>query len=85
MNESGLSDKPLKISWLEGQPEVVATASQSGQFMSSKVLIHTEHASLESPLVLINIPIPCYKIFQFIAPPAQILHPTRRGIFLNQW
>lgn len=37
-NESGLSGNPLKISWLEGQPEVVATASQSGQFMSSQVL-----------------------------------------------
>uniref|UniRef100_A0A3Q3GAV0 DnaJ homolog subfamily C member 17 n=1 Tax=Kryptolebias marmoratus TaxID=37003 RepID=A0A3Q3GAV0_KRYMA len=36
MNESGLSSNPLKISWLEGEPEVVATASQSGQFMSSQ-------------------------------------------------
>ncbi|XP_037551101.1 dnaJ homolog subfamily C member 17 [Nematolebias whitei] len=42
MNESGLSDKPLKISWLEGQPEVVATASQSGHFMSSKASLSNE-------------------------------------------
>ncbi|XP_070698863.1 dnaJ homolog subfamily C member 17 [Pempheris klunzingeri] len=35
-NESGLSENPLKISWLEGQPEVAAPASQPGQFMSSQ-------------------------------------------------
>ncbi|MED6254291.1 DnaJ (Hsp40), subfamily C, member 17, partial [Ataeniobius toweri] len=33
-NESGLSGNPLKITWLEGQPEVVAAPSQSGQFVS---------------------------------------------------
>ncbi|XP_031135103.1 dnaJ homolog subfamily C member 17 isoform X2 [Sander lucioperca] len=36
-NESGLSENPLKISWLEGQPEVIAPASQPGQFMSLQV------------------------------------------------
>ncbi|KAI3367824.1 hypothetical protein L3Q82_026657 [Scortum barcoo] len=35
-NESGLSENPLKISWLEGQPEVIAPVSQPGQFMSSQ-------------------------------------------------
>ncbi|XP_068608036.1 dnaJ homolog subfamily C member 17 [Brachionichthys hirsutus] len=35
-NESGLSENLLKISWLEGQPEVIANASQHGQFMSSQ-------------------------------------------------
>ncbi|KAK5857254.1 hypothetical protein PBY51_010510 [Eleginops maclovinus] len=38
-NESGLSENPLKISWLEGQPEVIAPVSQPGQFMSSQVPI----------------------------------------------
>lgn len=33
-NESGLSENPLKILWLEGQPEVIAPTSQPGQFMS---------------------------------------------------
>uniref|UniRef100_A0A3Q2P5Y5 DnaJ homolog subfamily C member 17 n=1 Tax=Fundulus heteroclitus TaxID=8078 RepID=A0A3Q2P5Y5_FUNHE len=33
-NESGLSGNPLKITWLEGQPEVVA--APAGQFMSSE-------------------------------------------------
>ncbi|MEQ2204737.1 DnaJ (Hsp40), subfamily C, member 17 [Xenoophorus captivus] len=37
-NESGLSGNPLKITWLEGQPEVVAAPSQSGQFVSLQVL-----------------------------------------------
>ncbi|XP_034713642.1 dnaJ homolog subfamily C member 17 isoform X1 [Etheostoma cragini] len=36
-NESGLSENPLKISWLEGQPEVIAPASQPGHFMSLQV------------------------------------------------
>uniref|UniRef100_A0A7N6ADG7 RRM domain-containing protein n=1 Tax=Anabas testudineus TaxID=64144 RepID=A0A7N6ADG7_ANATE len=35
-NEIGLSGNPLKISWLEGQPEVIAPASQPGQFVSSQ-------------------------------------------------
>uniref|UniRef100_A0A8C8DLI3 DnaJ homolog subfamily C member 17 n=1 Tax=Oryzias sinensis TaxID=183150 RepID=A0A8C8DLI3_9TELE len=35
-NESGLSGNPIKISWLEGKPEPVAEASQSGQFLSSQ-------------------------------------------------
>ncbi|XP_039993123.1 dnaJ homolog subfamily C member 17 [Xiphias gladius] len=35
-NESGLSGNPLKISWLEGQPEVIAPVSQPGQFMASQ-------------------------------------------------
>ncbi|KAK5886119.1 hypothetical protein CesoFtcFv8_017191 [Champsocephalus esox] len=37
-NESGLSENPLKISWLEGQPEVIAPASQPGLFMSSQFI-----------------------------------------------
>lgn len=41
-NESGLSGNPLKISWLEGQPEVVAAASQSGQFSSSQGSLSNE-------------------------------------------
>ncbi|XP_032357039.1 dnaJ homolog subfamily C member 17 isoform X2 [Etheostoma spectabile] len=36
-NESGLSENPLKISWLEGQPEVIAPPSQPGHFMSLQV------------------------------------------------
>ncbi|XP_029983036.1 dnaJ homolog subfamily C member 17-like isoform X1 [Sphaeramia orbicularis] len=35
-NESGLSGNPLKISWLEGQPEVVLPSSQPGHFMSTQ-------------------------------------------------
>ncbi|XP_041669340.1 dnaJ homolog subfamily C member 17 [Cheilinus undulatus] len=35
-NESGLSENPLKISWLEGQPEVINTSAQPGQFVSSQ-------------------------------------------------
>ncbi|KAM9340904.1 dnaJ homolog subfamily C member 17 [Symphorus nematophorus] len=35
-NESGLSENPLKISWLEGQPEVIAPTSHPSQFMSSQ-------------------------------------------------
>uniref|UniRef100_UPI003AAC79FA dnaJ homolog subfamily C member 17 isoform X3 n=1 Tax=Centroberyx gerrardi TaxID=166262 RepID=UPI003AAC79FA len=35
-NESGLNGNPLKISWLEGEPEVVAPVSQPGQFISSQ-------------------------------------------------
>ncbi|RVE57075.1 hypothetical protein OJAV_G00212830 [Oryzias javanicus] len=38
-NESGLSGNPIKISWLEGKPEPVASASPSGQFLSSQVLV----------------------------------------------
>lgn len=41
-NECGLSDNPLKISWLEGQPEVVAPASQPGQFMSTQGALTNE-------------------------------------------
>lgn len=41
-NESGLSGNPLKISWLEGQPEVFAAASQSGQFSSSQGSVSNE-------------------------------------------
>ncbi|KAG8013625.1 DnaJ-like protein subfamily C member 17, partial [Nibea albiflora] len=33
-NECGLTENPLKILWLEGQPEVIAPTSQPGQFMS---------------------------------------------------
>ncbi|KAF7665021.1 hypothetical protein LDENG_00158390 [Lucifuga dentata] len=36
-NESGLSGNPLKILWLEGQPEVLAPVSQPSQFTSSQV------------------------------------------------
>ncbi|XP_037602750.1 dnaJ homolog subfamily C member 17 [Sebastes umbrosus] len=41
-NESGRSENPLKISWLEGQPEVIAPASQPGQFMSSQGALSNE-------------------------------------------
>ncbi|XP_053191579.1 dnaJ homolog subfamily C member 17 isoform X2 [Scomber japonicus] len=41
-NESGLSDNPLKISWLEGQPEVIAPASQPGQFTSTQGALTNE-------------------------------------------
>ncbi|XP_049452345.1 dnaJ homolog subfamily C member 17 [Epinephelus fuscoguttatus] len=41
-NESGLSENPLKISWLEGQPEVIAPASQPGLFMSSQGSLSNE-------------------------------------------
>lgn len=41
-NESGLSENPLKISWLEGQPEVIAPASQPGQFTSSQGALTNE-------------------------------------------
>uniref|UniRef100_A0A8C9XQV6 DnaJ (Hsp40) homolog, subfamily C, member 17 n=1 Tax=Sander lucioperca TaxID=283035 RepID=A0A8C9XQV6_SANLU len=41
-NESGLSENPLKISWLEGQPEVIAPASQPGQFMSLQGALSNE-------------------------------------------
>uniref|UniRef100_A0A096MHN8 DnaJ homolog subfamily C member 17 n=1 Tax=Poecilia formosa TaxID=48698 RepID=A0A096MHN8_POEFO len=41
-NESGLSGNPLKITWLEGQPEVVAAASQTGHFMSSQGSLSNE-------------------------------------------
>uniref|UniRef100_A0A1A8QCT2 DnaJ homolog subfamily C member 17 n=1 Tax=Nothobranchius rachovii TaxID=451742 RepID=A0A1A8QCT2_9TELE len=41
-NESGLSGNPLKISWLEGQPEVLTMASQSGQFLSSQGSLSNE-------------------------------------------
>ncbi|KAM9355401.1 dnaJ homolog subfamily C member 17 isoform 1-T1 [Pholidichthys leucotaenia] len=39
-NESGLTSNPLKISWLEGQPEM--TPSYSGQFMSSQGSLSNE-------------------------------------------
>ncbi|XP_018545523.1 dnaJ homolog subfamily C member 17 isoform X2 [Lates calcarifer] len=41
-NESGLSGNPLKISWLDGQPEVIAPVSQPGQFMSSQASLTNE-------------------------------------------
>ncbi|XP_034531747.1 dnaJ homolog subfamily C member 17 [Notolabrus celidotus] len=41
-NESGLSENPLKISWLEGQPEVITTAAQPSQFMSSQSALTNE-------------------------------------------
>uniref|UniRef100_UPI0037E9BD16 dnaJ homolog subfamily C member 17 n=1 Tax=Semicossyphus pulcher TaxID=241346 RepID=UPI0037E9BD16 len=41
-NESGLSENPLKISWLEGQPEVIYTAPQPGLFMSSQASLTNE-------------------------------------------
>ncbi|KAL3049056.1 dnaJ homolog subfamily C member 17 [Trematomus bernacchii] len=41
-NESGLSENPLKISWLEGQPQVIAPASQPGLFMSSQGQLSNE-------------------------------------------
>ncbi|XP_041809972.1 dnaJ homolog subfamily C member 17 [Chelmon rostratus] len=41
-NESGLRENPLKISWLEGKPEVIAPASQPGQFMSSQGALTNE-------------------------------------------
>ncbi|XP_028294260.1 dnaJ homolog subfamily C member 17 [Gouania willdenowi] len=41
-NESGLSVNPLKISWLEGQPEVFTAASQSGHFMSPQGSLKNE-------------------------------------------
>ncbi|XP_004540842.1 dnaJ homolog subfamily C member 17 [Maylandia zebra] len=41
-NESGVAANPLKISWLEGQPEVFAAASHSGQFMPSQASLSNE-------------------------------------------
>ncbi|XP_032403248.1 dnaJ homolog subfamily C member 17 [Xiphophorus hellerii] len=41
-NESGLSGNPLKITWLEGQPEDVAAASQTGHFVSSQSSLSNE-------------------------------------------
>ncbi|XP_043999225.1 dnaJ homolog subfamily C member 17 [Gambusia affinis] len=41
-NESGLSGNPLKITWLEGQPEFVAAASQTGHFVSSQSSLSNE-------------------------------------------
>ncbi|CAB1433594.1 unnamed protein product [Pleuronectes platessa] len=41
-NESGLSGNPLKISWLEGQPEVIAPVSQPGHFMSTQAALTNE-------------------------------------------
>ncbi|KAF1374988.1 hypothetical protein PFLUV_G00234740 [Perca fluviatilis] len=41
-NESGLSENPLKISWLEGQPEVIAPAAHPGQFMSLQGALSNE-------------------------------------------
>nr|XP_020485750.1 dnaJ homolog subfamily C member 17 [Labrus bergylta] len=41
-NECGLSENPLKIAWLEGQPAVVTTAAQPGQFVSSQYSLTNE-------------------------------------------
>lgn len=41
-NECGLSGNPLKIWWLEGQPEVIPPASQPGSFMSSQSSLTNE-------------------------------------------
>lgn len=41
-NECGLSGNPLKISWLEGKPEVIAPVSQPGQFPSSQGALTNE-------------------------------------------
>ncbi|XP_029973140.1 dnaJ homolog subfamily C member 17 [Salarias fasciatus] len=41
-NESGLSGNPLRISWLEGQPEVFPAASQSGPFVPTQGSLSTE-------------------------------------------
>ncbi|KAM3870985.1 dnaJ homolog subfamily C member 17 [Diretmus argenteus] len=41
-NESGLNGNPLKISWLEGQPEVVAPVFQPGQFASPQGSLSSE-------------------------------------------
>lgn len=40
--ESGLNGNPLKISWLDGQPEVVAPVFQPGQFMSTQATLSNE-------------------------------------------
>lgn len=50
-NESGLSENPLKILWLEGQPEVIAPTSQPGQFMS-QVPVLPENAFFSSPSLI---------------------------------
>ncbi|TMS21204.1 DnaJ-like protein subfamily C member 17 [Larimichthys crocea] len=49
-NESGLSENPLKILWLEGQPEVIAPTSQPGQFMSQGAL--TNERDYESVVMM---------------------------------
>lgn len=49
-NECGLSGNPLKISWLEGQPEVIAPVPQPGQFMSSQVPCNTQTHRRNPPL-----------------------------------
>uniref|UniRef100_A0A671X805 DnaJ homolog subfamily C member 17 n=1 Tax=Sparus aurata TaxID=8175 RepID=A0A671X805_SPAAU len=41
-NESGLSENPLKISWIEGQPEVIAPPTQPGLFMSAQSALTNE-------------------------------------------
>ncbi|XP_040054902.1 dnaJ homolog subfamily C member 17 isoform X1 [Gasterosteus aculeatus] len=41
-NEIGLSKNPLKISWLEGQPEVIVPVSQPGQFIHSQGAMSNE-------------------------------------------
>ncbi|CAL8286219.1 unnamed protein product [Lota lota] len=41
-NERGLNEKPLKISWLEGQPEYVHPASLPDQFASPQAPLSTE-------------------------------------------
>ncbi|KAG7226172.1 hypothetical protein INR49_014267, partial [Caranx melampygus] len=50
-NECGLSGNPLKISWLEGQPEVIAPVSQPGQFMSSQALARHRPKASGQPLI----------------------------------
>ncbi|XP_060938743.1 dnaJ homolog subfamily C member 17 [Limanda limanda] len=40
--ESGLNENPLKISWLEGQPEVIVPVSQPGNFMSTQGALTNE-------------------------------------------
>ncbi|XP_076017809.1 dnaJ homolog subfamily C member 17 [Genypterus blacodes] len=41
-NESGLSGNPLKISWLEGEPEVMAPVCQPGLFMPTQGSLRNE-------------------------------------------
>lgn len=41
-NESGFNENPLKISWLEGQPEVIASVTQPGQFVSPQGSLSNE-------------------------------------------
>ncbi|CAG10690.1 unnamed protein product, partial [Tetraodon nigroviridis] len=41
-NESGLSDNLLKLSWLEGQPEEIASQSHQGRFTSTQGALTNE-------------------------------------------